>query len=74
MGNNPCQKFLRRNLQWLSRLVTSASLAVHVQTVAPLLAFPRVTASSRSMLMSASPAVTAQTYALLALPLRNNLE
>ena len=73
MGLVP-QKFLRRNLQWLSRLVMSASLAVHVQTAAPLPAFLRVMASSRSMLMSASPAVTAQTYALLALPLRNNLE
>ena len=60
----PAKSFKRRILQWLSRLVMSASLAVHVQTVAPLLAFPRVMASSRSMLTSASLAVTAQTYAL----------
>ena len=44
----------------------------HAQTLAPFLAFPRVTISSLSTLTSASAAATAQRTALLAHLLKNN--
>jgi hypothetical protein len=59
-------------LIWHTRLLTNASLAALAQTLAPLLAFPRVTVSTLSMLTSASPAALAQMLAPLQLPLRNN--
>jgi hypothetical protein len=47
----------------------AAALAL---TLAPLVASPRVTASSLSTLTSALAAVAAQTFVLLALLLKNN--
>jgi hypothetical protein len=49
-----------------------ASPAVHVQTVAPLVLFQKVTASSLSTLMLASIAAHVQIHAPLKLPRLNN--
>ena len=59
-------------LSWLIRSVPLASAAALAQMLAPFLAFPRVTTSSLSTLMSASAAETALRTALLALPLKSN--
>ena len=52
--------------------MTIASPAAHVLRNVPPALSPRVTASTKSMLMLASAAVAAQTYALLVLPRLNN--
>jgi hypothetical protein len=53
--------------------MTIAFLAVLAQASAPLRLFPRVMASTRSMLIFASTAALAQTLALLQLLRLNNL-